>query len=162
MRRSARRFGKTISGKREGHIQPRWSARSSLIAQASQYEASKLGVQMEQAETKKINEGKRHKIKPSPTPLLTYYDMGTRRRAYSTLWRKMRSFWVWRICEVHLKENPHYPGEGNSTSEPWSTRWPMSASTGGPNSKRCPTSVEDDMHRNLEFIRRLIASRNGG
>ena len=68
-----------------------------------------------------------------------------------------------RICEVHLKDNPHYLGEGNidfravvdALADVGFDGWAQLET-------ECPTSVQDDMHRNLKFIWRLIASRNGG
>jgi L-ribulose-5-phosphate 3-epimerase len=67
-----------------------------------------------------------------------------------------------RICEVHLKDNPHYLGEGkidfkavvDALADVGFDGWAQLETD-------CPTSVEDDMRRNLKFIRRLIASRNG-
>jgi sugar phosphate isomerase/epimerase len=66
------------------------------------------------------------------------------------------------ICEGHLKDNPHYLGEGkidfravvDALADVGFDGWAQLETD-------CPTSVEDDMRRNLKFIRSLIASRNG-
>jgi sugar phosphate isomerase/epimerase len=66
-----------------------------------------------------------------------------------------------RIGEVHLKDNPHYLGEGkinfiaviDALADVGFEGWTQLETD-------CPTSVEADMHRNLKFIRELIAARN--
>jgi Xylose isomerase-like TIM barrel len=67
-----------------------------------------------------------------------------------------------RICEVHLKDNPHYLGEGKIDFRAVIDALPDIGFAGWARLETdCPASVEDDMRRNLKFIRRLIASRNG-
>jgi len=66
-----------------------------------------------------------------------------------------------RICEVHLKDNPHYLGEGkidfkqvvDALADVGFGGWAQLETD-------CPTGVEVDMRRNLNFIRRLVAARN--
>ena len=66
------------------------------------------------------------------------------------------------ICEVQLKDNPHYLGEGkidfravvDALADVGFDGWAQLETDG-------PTSVEDDMRRNLKSIRSLIASGNG-
>jgi len=67
-----------------------------------------------------------------------------------------------RICEVHLKDNPHYLGEGSidfkaviaALADIGFDGWAQLETD-------CPVSVEADMHRNLNFIRGLITARTG-
>ena len=66
-----------------------------------------------------------------------------------------------RICRVHLKDNPHYLGEGtidfkavvDALADAGFDRWAQLETD-------CPISVEADMRRNLKFIRGLIAAHN--
>jgi len=75
---------------------------------------------------------------------------------------EIRSLGSARICEVHLKDNPHYLGEGKIDFRAVIDALPDIGFAGWARLETdCPASVEDDMRRNLKFIRRLIASRNG-
>ena len=66
-----------------------------------------------------------------------------------------------RICEVHLKDNPHYLGEGtidfraviDALADVGFDGWAQLETDS-------PVSVESDMRRNLKFIRGLIAARD--
>ena len=66
-----------------------------------------------------------------------------------------------RICEVHLKDNPHYLGEGqidftaviDALADIGFDGWAQLETDS-------PVSVEADMRRNLKFIRGLITARN--
>ena len=67
-----------------------------------------------------------------------------------------------RICEVHLKDNPNYLGEGkidfkaviDALADIGFDGWAQLETDS-------PASVEADMRRNLKFIRGLIAARDG-
>ena len=63
------------------------------------------------AEAKKINEGKRMDRTRS-NAVLTYCDVGNSTKGGFDVVEEIRWLGGARICEVHLKENPHYPGEG--------------------------------------------------
>ena len=67
-----------------------------------------------------------------------------------------------RICEVHLKDNPNYLGQGkidfpavvDALSDVGFAEWAQLETT-------CPSgSVEKDMATNLAYIRGVIAQRN--
>ena len=68
-----------------------------------------------------------------------------------------------RICEVHLKDNPHYLGEGpidfkaviDALADVGFKGWAQLETDS-------PASLEADMQRNLKFIRGLLAARNAG
>ena len=67
--------------------------------------------------------------------VLTYYDVGNSTKQGFDVIEEIRWLGNERICEVHLKDNPHYLGEGRSTSPPSSTPWPTSGSTSGRSSR---------------------------
>jgi sugar phosphate isomerase/epimerase len=94
--------------------------------------------------------------------VLTYYDVGNSTKGGFNVVEEIRWLGGARICEVHLKDNPHYLGEGeidfkaviDALADVGFDGWAQLETD-------CPTSVEADMRRNLKFIWGLIASRNG-
>ena len=93
--------------------------------------------------------------------VLTYYDVGNSTNGGFNVVDEIRWLGAARICEVHLKDNPHYLGEGtidfraviDALADIGFDKWAQLETV-------CPTSVEADMRRNLMFIRGLIAARN--
>lgn len=93
--------------------------------------------------------------------VLTYYDVGNSTKGGFDVVEEIRWLGPARICEVHLKDNPHYLGEGTidfraviyALADIGFDKWAQLETD-------CPTSVEADMRRNLMFIRGLIAARN--
>ena len=51
-------------------------------------------------------------IEPKSNAVLTYCDVGNSTKGGFDVVEEIRWLGGARICEVHLKENPHYPGEG--------------------------------------------------
>jgi L-ribulose-5-phosphate 3-epimerase len=97
--------------------------------------AEKAGVILGLEDTNSARDNVRIMGRTKSNAVLTYYDVGNSTKGGFDVVEGIRWLGGARICEVHLKDNPHYLGEARSTSEQWSTRWPMSASTGGPNSR---------------------------
>ena len=93
--------------------------------------------------------------------VLTYYDVGNSTNNGFDVIKEIRWLGAARICEVHLKDNPHYLGEGtidfkgviNALADVGFEGWAQLETDS-------PASVEADMRRNLKFIRDLIAARN--
>ncbi len=94
--------------------------------------------------------------------VLTYYDVGNSTQNGFDVIKEIRWLGRERICEVHLKDNPHYLGQGaidftavvDALADIGFDRWAQLETD-------CPTgSVEADMNTNLKFIRGIIAKRN--
>ena len=93
--------------------------------------------------------------------VLTYYDVGNSTKGGFNVVEEIRWLGGKRICEVHLKDNPHYLGEGtidfkgviDALADIGFDGWAQLET-------ECPASVEADMRRNLKFVRDLIAARN--
>jgi L-ribulose-5-phosphate 3-epimerase len=95
--------------------------------------------------------------------VLTYYDVGNSTLGGFNVIEEIRWLGRERICEVHLKDNPHYLGRGkidftaviDALADIGFAGWAQlecDAPSG---------SVENDMRTNLQFVRGLIAKRNG-
>ena len=90
--------------------------------------------------------------------VLTYYDVGNSTNNGFNVVEEIRWLGRDRICEVHLKDNPHFLGEGpiafppiiNALTDIGFTGWAQ-LETDSPTK-----SIEADMTRNLSFVRRLI------
>ena len=93
--------------------------------------------------------------------VLTYYDVGNSTKGGFNVVEEIRWLGGKRICEVHLKDNPHYLGDGtidfkgviDALADIGFDGWAQLET-------ECPASVEADMRRNLKFVRDLIAARN--
>jgi sugar phosphate isomerase/epimerase len=90
-----------------------------------------------------------------------YYDVGNSTVAGFDIIEEIRWLGRDRICEVHLKDNPHFLGQGkidftavvNALAEIGFDKWTQLETD-------CPTgSVENDMATNLKFIRGIISRR---
>jgi L-ribulose-5-phosphate 3-epimerase len=91
-----------------------------------------------------------------------YYDVGNSTTAGFNVIEEIRWLGAARICEIHLKDNPHFMGEGtidfpgvvDALADIGFSRWAVletSSST---------RALEDDLRRNLAFTRGLIQARN--
>ena len=93
--------------------------------------------------------------------VLTYYDVGNSTTNGFNVVEEIRWLGRGRICEVHLKDNPHFLGEGSirfpaivdALAEIGFTGWAQ-LETDSPTK-----SVEADMARNLKYVRDLMAAR---
>jgi L-ribulose-5-phosphate 3-epimerase len=97
----------------------------------------------------------------SPAPLV-YYDVGNSTIGGFNIIEEIRWLGRERICEVHLKDNPHFLGQGkidftavvDALADIGFDGWAQ-LETDSPTG-----SIENDMGANLKFIRQIIAKRN--
>jgi sugar phosphate isomerase/epimerase len=88
----------------------------------------------------------------------TYYDVGNSTRAGYDIFEELQWLGAQRICQLHLKDNPGFIGEGK-IDFPKAMNIIMSLGFNGFANLETdsPTkSVENDMKRNLGYVRRLL------
>ena len=125
--------------------------------------AEKSGVILGLEDTNSAKENVRIMERSKSPAVLNYYDVGNSTKGGYEVVQEIRWLGGERICEVHLKDNPHYLGEGSidfkavidALADIGFNGWAQLETD-------CPISVEADMHRNLKFVRGLIAARNAG
>jgi sugar phosphate isomerase/epimerase len=91
--------------------------------------------------------------------VLTYYDVGNSTLQGFNVIDEIRWLGVERICEVHLKDNPHYLGEGTidfpgivkALTDIGYSRWAQLETD-------TPKGVKEDMAKNLAYIRKLTSA----
>lgn len=91
-----------------------------------------------------------------------YYDVGNSTVNNHPIIEEIRWLGRDRICEIHLKDNPHYMGEGtidfqavvNALADIGFSRWAVLETS------VVSGDLEADLRRNLEFTRARIAERN--
>ena len=123
--------------------------------------AEKVGVILGLEDTSSARDNVRIMDRTKSSAVLTYYDVGNSTKNGFNVVEEIRWLGGPRICEVHLKDNPHYLGEGqidfkavvDALADVGFEGWAQLETD-------CPVSVEADMRRNLKFIRELIAARN--
>ena len=123
--------------------------------------AEKAGVALGLEDTISARDNARIMDRSQSPAVLTYYDVGNSTNNGFDPVQEIRWLGRSRICEVHLKDNPHYLGEGNinfpavvdALSDIGFTGWAQLETD-------APTSVDADMRRNLAYVRKLIATRN--
>jgi L-ribulose-5-phosphate 3-epimerase len=93
--------------------------------------------------------------------VLTYYDVGNSTKGGFDVVEEIRWLGADRICEVHLKDNPHYLGQGkidfpavvDALADIGFAQWAELET-------ECPSgSVEKDMATNLAYIRGVMGRR---
>ncbi|MBS1803743.1 MAG: sugar phosphate isomerase/epimerase [Acidobacteria bacterium] len=125
--------------------------------------AQKSGVILGLEDTISARDNVRIMDRAQSPAVLTYYDVGNSTSNGFDVVKEIRWLGAERICEVHLKDNPHYLGEGtidfkavvDALADIGFSDWAQLETDS-------PTSVDADMRRNLKFIRGLIAARNAG
>ncbi len=125
--------------------------------------AEKSGVILGLEDTISARDNVRIMERSKSPAVLTYYDVGNSTKGGFNVVEEIRWLGRKRICEVHLKDNPHYLGEGtidfkaviDALADIGFDGWAQLETD-------CPVSVEADMRRNLKFVRDLIAARNAG
>ena len=123
--------------------------------------AEKAGVILGLEDTISARDNVRIMDRTQSSAVLTYYDVGNSTNNGFDVVKEIRWLGGARICEVHLKDNPHYLGEGkidfqaviDALADVGFDGWAQLETDS-------PASVEADMRRNLKFIRGLIAVRN--
>jgi L-ribulose-5-phosphate 3-epimerase len=125
--------------------------------------AEKSGVILGLEDTISARDNVRIMERSKSPAVLTYYDVGNSTKGGFNVVEEIRWLGGKRICEVHLKDNPHYLGEGtidfkaviDALADIGFDGWAQLETD-------CPVSVDADMRRNLKFVRDLIAARNAG
>jgi sugar phosphate isomerase/epimerase len=124
--------------------------------------AEKAGIMLGLEDTISARENARIMERAKSPAVLTYYDVGNSTIEGYKIIEEIRWLGRERICEVHLKDNPHYLGKGkidfkaviDALADIGFAAWAQ-LETDAPSG-----SVENDMTTNLKFIRGLIAARN--
>lgn len=124
-------------------------------------QAEKAGVILGLEDTISARDNVRIMERSQSSAVLTYYDVGNSSNNGFDVVQEIRWLGKARICEVHLKDNPHYLGEGkidfkaviDALADIGFDRWAQLETD-------CPASVDADMRRNLKFVRGLIASHD--
>jgi len=91
--------------------------------------------------------------------VLVYYDVGNSTQAGFDPVKEIRWLGKKRICQIHLKDNPHYLGEGKIQFEPILQAILDIGFSGYANleTDSHPGTLEADMRRNLLYVRKLLA-----
>lgn len=127
-------------------------------------EAQKAGVILGLEDTISAQDNVRIMDRARSTAVLTYYDVGNSTGNGFKVIEELRWLGRDRICEVHLKDNPHFMGEGtidfpgviDALADIGFARWAVLETSS-------PTKMlEDDMRRNLTYTRGLVAARAAG
>lgn len=124
--------------------------------------AEKAGVILGLEDTISARDNVRIMERSKSPAVLTYYDVGNSTLNGFDIIEEIRWLGRARICEVHLKDNPHFMGQGkidfpavvDALADIGFDKWAQLECDS-------PTkSVEHDMTANLKFIRGVIANRN--
>jgi sugar phosphate isomerase/epimerase len=119
--------------------------------------AEKAGVILGLEDTISARDNMRIMERANSPAVLTYYDVGNSTKGGFNVVEEIRWLGRERICEVHLKDNPHFLGKGAidfpavvaALADIGFAEWAQLET-------ECPTgSVESDMAVNLKFIRDL-------
>jgi L-ribulose-5-phosphate 3-epimerase len=91
--------------------------------------------------------------------VLTYYDVGNSTQGGFEVEKEIRWLGKDRICQFHLKDNPHYMGEGKIDFPPILKAIEDIGFHGFANLETDSPSkaVEDDLAKNLRYVRRLLS-----
>jgi L-ribulose-5-phosphate 3-epimerase len=124
-------------------------------------EAQKSGVILGLEDTISARDNVRIMERSKSPAVLTYYDVGNSTQNGFNVVEEIRWLGRDRICEVHLKDNPNYLGEGkidfvavlDALADIGFNQWAQ-LETSNPTK-----NVEADMGRNLAFIRKLLQGR---
>jgi L-ribulose-5-phosphate 3-epimerase len=121
-------------------------------------QAEKQGVVLGLENTISAKDNVRIMERSQSAAVKTYYDVGNSIKQGFDIIEEIRWLGNDRICEIHLKDNPHYLGEGpinfpaviKALHDIGFDKWAVLETS-------CPSdNVQADMTRNLAFIRALI------
>jgi L-ribulose-5-phosphate 3-epimerase len=123
--------------------------------------AQKAGVILGLEDTISARDNVRIMERAKSPAVLTYYDVGNSTENGFDAVKEIRWLGTARICEVHLKDNPHYMGEGaidfpaviDALADIGFSGWAQLETD-------CPASVEPCLRTNLAYVRGLIAAQN--
>lgn len=122
-------------------------------------EAEKAGVTLGLEDTISAEDNVHIMDRAGSKALKVYYDVGNSTHGGFDVVKEIRWLGAARICQMHLKDNPHYLGEGKIDFPAVTKAMEDIRFRGFANLETdCPSkSVEDDMARNLKYIRGLLA-----
>jgi sugar phosphate isomerase/epimerase len=124
--------------------------------------AEKSGVILGLEDTISAEDNVRIMDRSKSKAVLTYYDVGNSTNNGFDVVKEIRWLGKPRICEVHLKDNPAFLGEGkidfpavvDALADIGFAEWAELETD-------CPTkNVEADMTRNLGYVRKLMSARS--
>jgi sugar phosphate isomerase/epimerase len=121
-------------------------------------QAEKAGVILGLEDTISAEDNVRIMERTKSPAVLTYYDVGNSTQGGFDVVKEIRWLGKDRICQFHLKDNPHYLGEGKidfppvlKAIEDIGFRGFANLETDSPSK-----SIDQDMTRNLHYVRRLL------
>jgi L-ribulose-5-phosphate 3-epimerase len=122
-------------------------------------EATKAGVILGLEDTISAQDNVRIMERSQSSSVLVYYDVGNSTVAGFDPVKEIRWLGKSRICQFHLKDNPHYLGEGSIQFLPIMRAIRDIQFSGYANLEADAPSkeLEADMRRNLAFIRNVMA-----
>jgi L-ribulose-5-phosphate 3-epimerase len=122
-------------------------------------EATKAGVILGLEDTISAEDNVRIMERSQSSSVLVYYDVGNSTVAGFDPVKEIRWLGKSRICQFHLKDNPHYLGEGSIQFLPIMRAIRDIQFSGYANLEADAPSkqLEADMRRNLAFIRNVMA-----
>lgn len=124
-------------------------------------QAEKAGVVLGLENTISAKDNARIMDRSQSAAVKTYYDVGNSIKQGFDIVSEIRWLGNARICEVHLKDNPHYLGKGpinfpaviDALAEIGFDKWAQLET-------ECPSGdVKADMERNLGYLRGLVSAR---
>jgi len=146
-------FGKwAIQSREEGN------AVADALAQLAP-EAEKAGVILGLENTISAEDNVRIMDRVKSKNVLVYYDVGNSTNAGFDVVNEIRWLGKDRICQFHLKDNPHYLGEGTIDFPRVIQAISDIGYTGAANLEtdtHSGSTVDDDMRKNLAYLRRLL------
>src|SRR5262245_24664745 len=126
--------------------------------------AEKAGIILGLEDTISARDNARIMERSKSPAVLTYYDVGNSTNNGFNIIEEIRWLGRDRICEVHLKDNPNFMGQGkinfvavvDAPADIGFDKWAQLECSAPTN------SIENDMGANLKFIRGVIAQRGKG
>jgi L-ribulose-5-phosphate 3-epimerase len=121
-------------------------------------EAEKDGVILGLEDTISAEDNVRIMDRARSANVLVYYDVGNSTKAGFDVVKEIRWLGRDRICQFHFKDNPHYLGEGTIQFPPIIQAIRDIGFSGYANLEvdAHPNQLEEDMRRNLTYIRNVI------
>jgi L-ribulose-5-phosphate 3-epimerase len=121
-------------------------------------EAEKAGVVLGLEDTISAEDNVRIMDRSRSASVSVYYDVGNSTKAGFDVVKEIRWLGKDRICQFHLKDNPHYLGEGSIQFPPIIRAIRDIRFSGYANleTDAHPNQLEADMRRNLTYMRKVI------
>ena len=123
-------------------------------------EAEKAGVILGLEDTISAEDNVRIMERSRSASVLVYYDVGNSTKGGFDVVKEIRWLGKDRICQFHLKDNPHYLGEGTIQFPAVMRAIRDIGFSGYANleTDAHPNQLDADMRRNLAYIRKIVAS----